>query len=107
VQDCIEQRFVNPDTAVVFNKSQLTEAIHEEADPGPRGTNHFRQSFLCDLRNHHIPLAGPAEFRHQQENPRQPLFTGVEKLIDKIGLASHAAGQQELEEQIREGVLFV
>jgi hypothetical protein len=37
-----------------------------------------------------------AKFRHQQQNPRQTLFAGVEQLIHKIGLDAHAAGQQKL-----------
>jgi hypothetical protein len=42
---------MNPDATVVFNKSKLAKAIHEEADAGPSGADHFCQSFLCDLRN--------------------------------------------------------
>jgi hypothetical protein len=32
VQNHIEQRFMNPDATVVFNKAELAKAIHEEAD---------------------------------------------------------------------------
>ena len=32
VQNDVEQRLVNPDAAVVFNKAELAKAIHEEAD---------------------------------------------------------------------------
>jgi hypothetical protein len=42
---------MNPDATVVFNKSKLAKAIHEEADAGPSGADPFCQSFLCDLRN--------------------------------------------------------
>jgi hypothetical protein len=51
VQNHIEQRFMNPDAAVVFNKSELAKAIHKETNAGPGGANHFRKSFLGDLRN--------------------------------------------------------
>jgi hypothetical protein len=47
--------------------------------------------------NESFRFIGLAEFRHQEENPRQTLFAGVEQLTDKAGLSSHAAGQQELE----------
>ena len=50
VQNHIQQRFVDPDVTVVFNKAELAEAIHEEADPGPGRADHFRQGFLRDLR---------------------------------------------------------
>ena len=32
VQNHIEQRFMNPDVAVILNKAELAKAIHEEAD---------------------------------------------------------------------------
>ena len=32
VQNHVEQRFMNPDATVVFNKAELGKAIHEEAD---------------------------------------------------------------------------
>jgi hypothetical protein len=47
------------------------------------------------------------KFGHQQENSRQTLFAGVEKLIDKIGLGSHTPGQQEFQEHFGEGMLLV
>jgi hypothetical protein len=47
------------------------------------------------------------KFGHQQENSRQTPFAGVEKLIDKIGLGSHAPGQQEFQVHFGEGMLLV
>jgi hypothetical protein len=32
VKNHVEQRFMNPDATVVFNKAELAKAIHEEAD---------------------------------------------------------------------------
>jgi hypothetical protein len=51
VQNHIEQRFMNPDATVVFNKPELTKTVHKETNTGPGGANHFRKSFLGDLRN--------------------------------------------------------
>ena len=42
---------MNADATVVLNKTQLTKAVHEEADAGSGGADHFRQGFLGDLRN--------------------------------------------------------
>jgi hypothetical protein len=39
---------MNPDATVVFDKAELAKAIHEEADAGPGGPDHFRQCFLGD-----------------------------------------------------------
>jgi hypothetical protein len=50
----IEQRFMNPDAAVVFNKAELTKAIHEEADARAGRSNHLCQSFLRDLWNQRL-----------------------------------------------------
>ena len=85
------------DAAVVADKTELAKAIHKEAHAGPGGADHIRQSFLSNRRNESFRYPGLAEFRHQEEDPRQSLFAGVEQLIDKVGLGSHAAGQQELE----------
>ena len=46
VQNHVEQRFMNPDATVVFNKSKLTKAIHKETNAGPGSADHFRKSFL-------------------------------------------------------------
>ena len=43
VKNHIEQRFMHPDAAVVLNKTQFAEAIHEEADAGPRRPDHLGQ----------------------------------------------------------------
>jgi hypothetical protein len=96
-QDHIEQRLIYLDAAVVTDKTELAKAVHKEADMRPSGANHIRKRFLRNGRNEGFPFAGLAEFRHQQENPRQAFFAGVEKLVDEVGLGSHAAGQQELE----------
>ncbi len=50
VQNHIEERLMNPDAAVVFNKAELAKTIHEEANAGPGGADHFGQSLLRDLR---------------------------------------------------------
>ena len=83
---------MNPDAAVVFNKAELAKAIHEEADAGPGGSDHFRQRFLRDLWDQRFRFSRLAKLREQQENSRQTLLAGVEKLIDEIGLDSHASG---------------
>ena len=106
-QDHIEQRLVYLNAAVVIDKAEFAKAIHEEADAGPRGTDHLRQGFLRNGRDESFPFSRLAKLRHQQENPRQALFAGVEELIDKIGLSAHAAGQQEFQEPVREGMLLM
>jgi hypothetical protein len=47
---------------------------------------------LRDFRNQCFGLSRLADFGHQEGNSRQTLFTGIEKLIDKVSLGSHTAG---------------
>ena len=64
MQDHIEQRLVNSDATVVFDKAELAEAVHEETDAGPGGADHFRQGFLRDLRNEHVRSSRVPDLRH-------------------------------------------
>ena len=95
------------DAAVVADEAELAEAVHEEADAGPGGADHFSQGFLRDGRNECLWFSRFAKLGHEEEYSRQTLFTGVEELIDEIGLGSHAAGEQELEKEVCEGRLVV
>jgi hypothetical protein len=51
IKNHIEQRLVHTDAPVVFDKTVLAKAIHEETDAGSGGANHFREGFLRDLWN--------------------------------------------------------
>src|SRR5580692_9584183 len=106
-QDYIEQRLVYLDTAVVAHETELAKAVHKEADTGTRGADHICQSFLSNGRDGSVRFTRLAEFRHQKKNPRQAFFAGVEELIDKICLGSHATSKQELEEYIGECSLLM
>ena len=64
VQNHIEQRLVNLDAAVVFNEAELAKAVHEEADAGSGGADHFRQGLLSDLGDQCFRFTRLAEFRH-------------------------------------------
>jgi len=59
---------VHPNPPVVFDESQLPEAIHEEAHPGARCSDHVGQRFLRDLWNEHFGFAWLAELSHQQQD---------------------------------------
>jgi hypothetical protein len=95
VQDNFEQRSMHLNAAVVFDEAEFAKAIHEEADPGPGGPDHLRQGFLGDLGDQAFRFARHAELRHQEENPGQPLFAGVEKLVHQVSLRAHTPGEGE------------
>jgi hypothetical protein len=98
---------MDADAAVVFDKAELAEAIHEEADARAGGADHLCQSFLRDGRKQVILFTRLTKFGQEQENSRQTPFAGVEKLSDKIGLGSHAPRQEKPQVHFREGGLFV
>ena len=76
---------------VVVDKAELPESVHEKADPRTGRPHHLRQSLLTKSGDRHFGHSFFSELRHQQENPRQPLFAGVEKLIDQIILVSNVS----------------
>jgi hypothetical protein len=65
VENHIEQRLVHTDAAVVFDKAVLAKAIHEKADAGSGGANHFRQGFLRDLWNQRFRFSRLAKLCEQ------------------------------------------
>jgi hypothetical protein len=98
---------MDPDATVVVDKAELAKPIHEEADAGPGGSDHLCQSLLRDWRNQMFRFSRFAKFGEEKENSGQTFFTGVEKLVDKIGLGSHASGQQKFQIKFGKGALLV
>ena len=84
----VEQRTVNLHFAVVVNKAQLPEPVHKKVNPGAGCAHHFRQSFLTYFWNDLVRLPFFAEPGQEQKGPRQPLFAGVEKLINQVRLVA-------------------
>src|ERR1035441_7529870 len=90
-EHCFEKRFVNLDAAVVVNESESAKAVHEEANARTGSADHLRQGLLGDGRNELCRFSRLAVIGHQKEEPCEALFAGVEELINKICLGSHAA----------------
>ncbi len=65
IQEHLEQRLMHPDAALVFNKTKLAKAIHEEAYAGPRRTDHIGQGLLRDCWNNHLRFTRFPKLRHQ------------------------------------------
>ncbi len=91
---------MNVQAAVVFNEAQLPKLVHEETHPGPRRPDHFGQGFLTDPGHDGLMLPVFAEAGQQQQNPRQPLLTGIEKLIDQVLFDPNIPGQQVRHEEL-------
>ena len=91
---------MNVQATVVFNEAQLPKLVHEETHPGPRRPDHFGQGSLTDPGHHGLMLPVFAEAGQQQQNPRQPLLTGIEKLIEQVLFDPHIPGQQVRHEKL-------
>jgi len=100
VEHDVEQRAVNFQPAVVVDEAHLSEAIHKEINPGSGGADHFRQGFLAYFGDHVFRTPFLAKTSQQQESPGQPLFGGVEELIDQVGLRLIIAADEIGDEQI-------
>ena len=77
--------------AVVIDKAQLLELVHEMTHPRPGGAHHLRQVFLIDSGKDTLGATFLAKMSQQQETPGQTLLAGVEKLVDEILFISEAA----------------
>ena len=80
--------------AVVIDKAQPLELIHEQIDPLPGCTDHLGQAFLIDVGNYRFGSAFLAKMSQHQESPRQKLLTGVEKLVDEVLFVANISFQQ-------------
>ena len=107
MQDDGKQRIVDLEPIVVIDEPQPLELVHEEIHARPGRADHFRERRLRDLRDgllRFVLLAVPCE---QQERPGQPLFAGVEELVDEVFLDADVPRQHVSDEPIGQGVLLV
>src|SRR6202043_3096555 len=74
IQHRVQERTVNLDLAVIANESELAKLVHEKADAGARGADHFCQRLLADMGRDRLRGAFLAEICQQQEKAREPLL---------------------------------
>jgi len=60
---------LQPAPDIIVNETQLSEPVHEKADPRPGCTHHLGQSLLTDLGDYSFGLAFFAEISKQEQNP--------------------------------------
>ena len=108
MQDQGEKATMDRQTAaIVVDKTELPELIHEMTDSRPSCAHHLRQAFLIDSGNYRFSSGFLAEMSKQQKNPSQTLLARVEKLIDEIFFVADVTRKQMCDEQFRDVVLFV
>ncbi len=68
MQDDIKQRALNLHPAVVVNKAQVSESVHEKADPRAGCAYHFRQYLLTNLGNNGLGCAFLTKMSQQHQD---------------------------------------
>ena len=98
VQNNAEQRTVDLQTtgraARIIHEPELPEPVHEKAHPRTGGAHHFGQAFLTDFGHDRLRHAFLAEVSEKKKDASQPLFAGVEQLVNQILFIAHIPSQQ-------------
>jgi len=78
MQDGVQERIVNLDLSVVGDEAKLAKFVHEEADAGACGADHFCQRFLADMCRDGLRGTFLSEICQKKEKTREPLLAGIE-----------------------------
>src|SRR5438105_6725973 len=99
VKDHVQQGMMDFQFAVVFDKSQFAEFVHEKADARSGRADHFRQHFLTEFSHDRLRSAFLAEICKEKEKPGKALFARIEQLVDQVLFNSTVSRQQIRHEQ--------
>ena len=79
---------------VIGDESQFSKFVHEKADAGAGGSDHFGKHLLANLGDDWFGPPLFSEIGKQKQSPRQAFFAGIERLIDQILLDADGPGQK-------------
>jgi hypothetical protein len=89
---------VNLQTALfaagIVNETQFPEPVHKEAYSGSSGSDHLCKRLLADPGNHILRNAFFAKVSQHEKDAGQPLFAGIEQLVNQILFVANIAGEQ-------------
>jgi len=77
----------------VIDEAQFSEPLHEEANPRPRGADHFCQRLMTNVWNHAVMRGLSIKMGKQQESARQSFLAGIAALVHQILLVPHVPSQ--------------
>src|SRR3970040_1595399 len=84
LQNNSQEGSVDDELAVVLDKAQFLELVHEEIDPRTRCSDHLCQCFLRHSWNYALGMVLLAIASEQQKVAGQANLTGVEQLVDQV-----------------------
>jgi hypothetical protein len=80
--------------SVVIDEPELAELVHKKAHARARRADYLRERLMANLPNDRLVYSLFTEVRHEEEHPRQSLFTRVEELVDQVLLDPYVPGQE-------------
>jgi hypothetical protein len=108
VENDVEKRTVDlQPPAVIVNEAQCPEPVHEKADSRAGCAYHLSQSLLTDFGDYSLRHAVLAEMSKQKKNPSEPLFAGIEKLVNQIFFMPDVPREQISYEHVGQRVFTV
>jgi hypothetical protein len=93
--------------AIVIDKAELPELVHEMTDPRPGGADHLGQLCLIDFGKCRSVSISLAKTRKQQEDPGQAFLAEIEESIDEIFFDSDQTGKQIGDKEFCKGRLLM
>jgi hypothetical protein len=101
VQDNTQEGIFDVDpAAVVLDKSQFPEFVHEKIDARPRCANHLSQHLLGYFGKCFLKFARRSEAREQEQSARQSFLAGVEELVYQVLFDSDVSRQHVSDEAV-------
>src|ERR1044071_5947820 len=82
VNDNVQQRRVDLQSAIIFDEAKLAELVHEEVDPRARRPHLRRQDVLVDDRDNRFQFSFLAEIGQEQEKTGEAAFARIEQLVN-------------------------
>jgi hypothetical protein len=86
---------MNLDLSVVRDEGELAKLVHEKADTGACGADHFCQRFLADMCRDGLRVTFLSEVCQKKEKAREPLLAGIEQLVDEVFFDAAVTGSTD------------
>src|ERR1700694_5117441 len=98
---------MNVQSAVIFNKTEFAELVHEKVHSGACRSDNLGKSFLAHLGNYLLGFAFFSEVGQEEQDSRQPFLARVEELVHEVLLDADIAREDVCQEKFGEFRLVV